>query len=116
MKLRPINEFKAELEEKLKVSHPGNLQVEIGDKLFLYYAESHDNEYDDDDNELMTGMFLSVGYYGEHHDVIIRKKDTELSISYTSGELSNQLWEFIDEELEDYIQVIWNAVENWTLY
>lgn len=116
MKLRTLDEFKIELKEILKKSHPGNIQIAMGDKVFLHYAESHTHEYDDEDNEFMTSMFMSMKYYGEHHDVVVRKEEDDISVSYTDGELSSQLFDFVEDELSDYVKILWDEIDNWTLY
>jgi hypothetical protein len=115
MKLRPLNEFKDELTRVLKVSHPGNIQISIGDKLFLYYAESQESDYDENDTEFMTAMSISLEFYGEHHEVNIIKKNNEIEISFAYGDLSDTLWNMIDDELSDYIQIIWDAIDKWQL-
>jgi len=113
MELKPLENFKAELTKRLEVSHPGDLQIQIGDKLLLYYAEEQNTNVDDDGNEFMERMFMSVEYYGEHHEAMIYKLDGELRISYTEGDLSDKLWDFIEDELSEYIQILWDAVEKW---
>lgn len=112
MKIKPLDEFKTELQERLKISHFGNLQINIGDKLLLHYAQEGETGYDEDDNEIMTVMSMSMDYYGEHHDVYVVKEGDEINVSYTEGELCENIWEFIEDNVLDHILAVWDALEN----
>ena len=115
MKIRNLEEISKDLERIMAVSHPGNMQLQISDKCLLYYAERI-TDYDDEDNEFMTAMFLSLEYYGEHHDAVVRMRDDEIYTSTAGGDLSDKLFDFIEDELQDHMIILWNAIDKWSLY
>lgn len=116
MKFRSLEEIKKDLEHIMTVSHPGNMQLQISDKCILYCADSI-TEYDDEDNEIVTGLDCSFSFYGEHIQATIQKDDEDyFGVGFAEGNLLSSFDEFIeDEDNSDILKAIWDAVSNWQL-
>jgi len=114
MKFRSLEEIKKDLEHIMKVSHPGNMQLNISDKCILHYAERI-TDYDKDDNEITTGLDCSFTFHGEHIQATINKDDEDyFGVGYAEGSLLSSFDNFIkDEDNTDILKAIWDAVSEW---
>lgn len=116
MKTRSFEEISADINRILEVSHPGNIQLQISDKCVLHQAERI-TEYDEDDNEILTGLDCSFSFYGEHIQASIKKDDEDyFEVGFAEGSLLSSFIDFIeDDDNSEIFKAIWNAVEKWTI-
>lgn len=117
MTYRNFEEIKEELDDKLKNGHPGNLQIQLTDKLLLHCADCNYG-YDKDGNELVDSINFSFSFYGENIQAALTldRDDEYFSIGYAEGQLLSSFEDFI-EDCDNYelLLYIWDAIANWTL-
>lgn len=116
MKFRTLEEIKNDLSKIMEISHPGNIQLQISDKCILHTADCI-TDFDDDDNEIITGLDCSFSFYGEHVQATIEKDEEDFfCVGYAEGTLLASFDDFIeDEDNKDILKAIWESVSNWQL-
>lgn len=116
MKFRSLEEIKKDLERIMTVSHPGNMQLQISDRCILHCADCI-TDYDDENNDVVTGLDCSFSFYGEHIQATIQKDDEGyFGVGLAEGNLLSSFDDFIeDEDNADILKTIWSAVEKWQL-
>ncbi len=115
--MRQLEEIKSEIDEKLRIGHPGDLQIQLSDKCLMHCADAN-TEYDDEGNEHVKSMNFTFSYYGETiHCTLEQDDDFEcFEMIYGEGHLLSSFGDFLnDDDTWPVLSYIWDAIANWEL-